>query len=391
LPAGTGLAAGGPDEPVPAGLSAAELAGPVLSGPVLSGPVLSGPVLSGLVLSGGVVAGGVVAGGVVVGAALAGGGVVGAVLAGGGVAELGLGLAAGLTQGVDRGLAALALAGVGLAGLGVGLAGAWLAAGGLVGVVLVAGGLVGVVLVAGGLVGVVLVAGGLLGVVLAAGGRAGVVVTGGVLAWLLGLAGGTAKADAPDVQLVVGCTVPWPPCVAPVPPAPAAPLPGPLAPGSPVPAGSGSPPPMEFRALSACEIMCRPNGVTAETLMASRTVTAATVATRRSRPVYRPSAAPPRRWTSPGTVCSQAKTESRLPRVRLATREHTAISQATGSGCGGVSRARIRSRPSSAGSIGSTAVCSAPRRKSSKSPWCWLMPHRPAPRAGPSWPWPRGS
>jgi hypothetical protein len=122
---------------------------------------------------------------------------------------------------------------------------------------------------------------------------------------------------------------------------------------------------MEFRTDPACEITCRPNGVSVETLMASRTVTAATVVTRRSRCVYRPSAAPPRRWTSPGTVCSQAETESRLPRARLATQEHTASSHATGNGCGVVSRVRIRSRPSPAGSAESTAACSAPRRKSS--------------------------
>jgi hypothetical protein len=122
---------------------------------------------------------------------------------------------------------------------------------------------------------------------------------------------------------------------------------------------------MEFRTDPACEITCRPSGVSVETLMASRTVTAATVVTRRSRCVYRPSAAPSRRWTSPGTVCSQAETESRLPRARLATQEHMASSHATGNGCGVVSRVRIRSRPSPAGSAESTAACSAPRRKSS--------------------------
>jgi hypothetical protein len=207
----------------------------------------------------------------------------------------------------------------------------------------------------------VLAAGGLAGAVLAGLlGLAGLVPAGLGPAGLV-LAGGTARADAPGVQLAAGCASFWPPFVAPVTPAP--PPPGPLAPSSPVPAGA--PPPMEFRADPACEITCRPNGVSAETLMASRTVTAATVATRRSRSVYRPSAAPPRRWTSPGTVRSQAETESRLPRARLATQEHTAISQATGSGRGVVSRARIRSRPSPAGSAESTAACSAPRRRSS--------------------------
>jgi hypothetical protein len=125
---------------------------------------------------------------------------------------------------------------------------------------------------------------------------------------------------------------------------------------------------MEVRTDPACEITCRPSGVSVDTLMASRTVTAATVVTRRSHCMYRPSAAPSRRWTSPGTVCSQAETESRLPRARLATQEHAASSQATGSGRGVVSRARIRSRPSPAGSAESTAACSAPRSKSSKSP-----------------------
>jgi hypothetical protein len=111
--AGAGLAVGGPD-------------GPVLPVPVPSLPELAGltaleldesglddaPELAGAVLAGG-------------GAVLAGGGLAGAVLAGGGLGleDLGLGLAAGLAQGVEPGLAALAFAfaDVEPGGLGLGL------------------------------------------------------------------------------------------------------------------------------------------------------------------------------------------------------------------------------------------------------------------------------
>jgi hypothetical protein len=151
---------------------------------------------------------------------------------------------------------------------------------------------------------------------------------------------------------------------------------------------------MELRADPACDSTCRPNGVSAETLTAMRSVTAATVKTRPSRSGrrWRPvaperSPAPAGRARARGTVCSQAETESRPPRACpatqgraaisqaetesrppracLATQAHAAISQATGSGCGVARRARIRSRPSPAGSTESTAPCSAPRRKSS--------------------------
>ena len=352
-------AAGGLDGPVPAGLSGAVLAVLGLAGPEVSGAVLDGGGLDGAVLAGGGPAGAVLAGG-------------GLELGGPGLEELGLGLAAGLAQGVGLGLAALAPACVAPDGLGLGLglgAGAVPAWGGLEELELAGPVLAGLVLAAGGLAGLVLAGLGLAGLVLAGGGLAGLVLTGGVLAGLLvpaGLVpgGGTARADAPGVQLAAGCPWLWPPpWVAPVTPAAPLPPPLPLGPASPVPAGAA--PPMEFRTAPAREITCRPNGVSAEALMASRTVTAATVVTRRSRAMYRPSGAPSRRWTSPGTVCSQAETESRLPRAYRATQEHAAISQATGSGCGVVSRGRIRSRPSPAGSAESTAACSAPRRKSS--------------------------
>jgi hypothetical protein len=365
---------------VPAGLSGAVLAVLGLVGPEVAGAVLAGGGLDGAVLAGGGPAGAVLAGD-------------GLELGGLGLEELGLGLAAWLAQGVGLGLAALAPACVAPDGLGLGT-GAVPAWGGLEELELAGPVVAGLVLAAGGLAGLVLTGLGLAGLVTAGGGLAGLVLTGGVLAGLLvpaGLVpgGGTARADVPGVQLAAGCPWPWPPWVAPATPAAPLPLPLPLGPGSPVPAGAA--PAMEFRTAPACEITCRPNGVSAEALMASRTVTAATVVTRRSRAMYRPSGAPSRRWTSPGTVCSQAETESRLPRAYRATQEHAAISQATGSGCGVVSLERIRSRPSPAGSAESTAACSAPRRTSSKSPECWLMPQAPAPRAGPSWRGPHGS
>jgi len=373
-----GAASGPPTEtPGPGSVAGAGLAAGGLSGPALAGPVLSGDELAGdeLGLAGGGLGEleldgpGLAAGGLD-GPGLAAGGLDALVPAGLGRGELGPGLAAGLAQGVCLGLAALAPADVGPAGPGL-AAGAGASAGGLSELGLDAPGLA---------------AGGLAGVVVSARlpGLSVLVLAGLVLAGLLGLSvlvlavppglagpglgGGTASADGSGWQLVAGCPG-WPPCVPPA--APAAPVPEPLVPSSPVPA-VWPPPPMEFRTAVACDSTCRPSGVSGETLIAIRTVTAATVTTRPSRSSGRwcPVAwwrwpAPPGRPGTRSTVCSQAETESRPPRAWLATQEHTTISQATGSGRGGVSRARIRSRPLYVGSTESTAACSAPRTKSS--------------------------
>jgi hypothetical protein len=67
----------------------------------------------------------------------------------------------------------------------------------------------------------------------------------------------------------------------------------------------------------------------------------------------------------PRQLCTSAKTRCTAPRARQATFEYAAITQARGNGYGVVSRARIRSRPSSAGSTQSAATCSVRRRNSS--------------------------
>jgi hypothetical protein len=103
----------------------------------------------------------------------------------------------------------------------------------------------------------------------------------------LGLAGGVAAAGVEDAH-AAACPGFWVPgaAAAPVPaggPPPGPPAPGPPAPCAPalVPAGA---PPMAWRSALACDSSCCPNGVTAETLIAMMSVTAATTAARRARP-----------------------------------------------------------------------------------------------------------
>jgi hypothetical protein len=256
-----------------------------------------------------------------------------------------------------------------------------------------------------------------------------------------GLGGGAANPGVCDAQLAGGCPgfgVPWPVPTAPV--MPEVPLPEPPAADPSDPADP--PPPIELMSEAASANICRPNGVSAETLNARTNVTAATAATRRARPDGVPGrAAPPLsrvrpvsrvRPGGPGTSrrhpvrsdavteassaeaadspirarlatsaraatiqatsgCSQAQTADSPIRARLAASEGAAITQAKGAGRGVVSRAWIRSRPSPETSIESTAECSARRRTSSWSRWCWLIPNVPARRATPKWPGRYGS
>ncbi|HEV8279527.1 MAG TPA: hypothetical protein VGQ26_28070 [Streptosporangiaceae bacterium] len=250
-----------------------------------------------------------------------------------------------------------------------------------------------------------------------------------------GLGGGAANPGVCDAQLAGGCpgfAVPWPLPTAPV--MPEVPLPEPPAADPSDPADP--PPPIELMSEAASANICRPNGVSAETLNARTNVTAATAATRRARPDGVPGrAAPPLSRVRPGgpgtgrrhpvrsdavteassaeaadspirarlatsaraatiqatSGCSQAQTADSPIRARLAASEGAAITQAKGAGRGVVSRAWIRSRPSPETSIESTAECSARRRTSSWSRWCWLIPNVPARRATPKWPGRYGS
>jgi hypothetical protein len=250
-----------------------------------------------------------------------------------------------------------------------------------------------------------------------------------------GLGGGAATAGVCDAQLAGGCPGFGAPGLLPtVPVTPGAPLPEPPAadPSDP----SDPPPPIEVMSEAASANICRPNGVSAETLNARTNVTAATAATRRARPDGVPGrAAPPLSRVRPGdpgtsrrhparsdavteassagaavspirarlaisaraatiqaaSGCSQAQTADSPIRARLATSEGTAIAQAKGAGRGVVNRAWIRSRPSPETCIESTAECSARRRTSSWSRWCWLIRNVPARRATPKWPGRYGS
>jgi hypothetical protein len=250
-----------------------------------------------------------------------------------------------------------------------------------------------------------------------------------------GLGGGAASAGACDAQLAGGCPgfgVPWPLPTVPV--MPGAPLPEPPAADPFDPADP--PPPIELMSEAASANICRPNGVSAETLNARTNVTAATVATRRVRPDGVPGrAASPLSRVRPGgpgasrrhpvrsdamtaassadaadspvcarlatsaraatiqaaSGCNQAQTADSPIRARLATSDGAAMTQAKGAGRGVVSRAWIRSRPSPETSIESTAECSARRRTSSWSRWCWLIRNVPARRAAPKWPGRYGS
>jgi hypothetical protein len=245
-----------------------------------------------------------------------------------------------------------------------------------------------------------------------------------------GLGGGAAGGGVCDAQLAGGCPgfgVPWP--VPTVPVTPGAPLPEPPAADPSDPADP--PPPIELMSAAASANICWPNGVSADTLNARTNVTAATAATRRARLDGVPGrAAPPPSRVRPGrpgtsrrhpvrgdavteassaeaadipirarlatsaraatiqatSGCSHAQTADNPIRARLATPEGAAITQAKGAGRGVVSRAWIRSRPSPETSIESTAECSARRRTSSWSRWCWLIPDVPARRAAPKWP-----
>jgi len=308
---------------------------------------------------------------------------------------VGLGLPAGLPQSVELAPLALAplvpfpleVAWLGLAGR---LAASWsrLEVSGLELAGLELGGLE-VLRLAAGLVLVALgVAAGLVSV--ARGLADGLVLTGLGLGWALWCLPAATACVVFGEQVAPAC--PPPPLLCPVPFTPTAPLPGPDAPGPLVPAGPL--PPIELMNAAASANICLPNGVRGETANAAMTATAATAAASCKRDRRRGCgvsvcATPERSCAGPGNnrrhaCCSHTQTADRPTRtrpatsdaaaiiqatagcshaqnadspirVRLATSSGAAIIQAKGVGRGVVSRARIRSKPLSESSIGSTA------------------------------------
>ena len=117
----------------------------------------------------------------------------------------------------------------------------------------------------------------------------GVALEGGLagLVLLAGLAAGVAAAGVDEAQLAAGCPGFGVPCTAAAPGPADSPLPGPPAPGWPPaapPLVPGGALPMALRSAPACDHICCPNGVTADTLIAMMSVIAATTAARRARP-----------------------------------------------------------------------------------------------------------
>jgi hypothetical protein len=201
-----------------------------------------------------------------------------------------------------------------------------------------------------------------------AGGVAGAGVCGGQLAepgcWLSGVLGVMPPTGAPPLG---GRGLPWP-----------------FTPDPPVP-----PELLPSRELTSAPVSedtcCRSTGAPAYAPIATTNAAMARAAARRTGTRRRwpgvPGCACERSWPGRGTVCSQDQRESRPPSARRDTPEQAAISQATGTGCGVLSRGRIRSRPSPEGSAESAAACSARRTKSSKSSPCWVKPHPSTPRS----------
>jgi hypothetical protein len=145
--------------------------------------------------------------------------------------------------------------------------------------------------------------------------------------------------------------------------APPAGAPPPLTAGPPVPT-AGPPPSTVWIRATACANTCWGNGVNAKTAAIAMKAARASPATGRHAGCCRPDrAARYRSRAAPGTCCSHSHAVCSPPRARPTTSGNPVVIQATGVECGLVSRARIRSRPSSAGSIASASVCN--RRRSS--------------------------
>ena len=143
---------------------------------------------------------------------------------------------------------------------------------------------------------------------------------------------------------------------------------------------------------AVCEIANCRTGVSARTPADTRmTATASTAPARspagccRSRSLPGP-ATRKCSLTAPRTPWSHADITSSPLSARLAPAEYPAIIQATSSGRGVVSRARIRSRPSSAGSTELAAARSVRRRISSRSRSRWVISGSPAGHGAMTWP-----
>jgi hypothetical protein len=216
------------------------------------------------------------------------------------------------------------------------------------------------------------------------------------LAGRLGLGDGRARAaelgQAPGLEQPAGLAVArvgqraeaaprglCRPCAAPV--APAAPpgsVPWPLTAG---PLAAPGDPPLSKDQISeaAWETACPGSGTSTNvTTTAASTAAAATTAgcrARRSHPDGGPGhpvrsrlrAAPKAGRSRAGADCSHATAGSSPPSTRPVTAGYPAMIQATGAECGTVSRARIRSRPSSAGSTESASARRARRSHSACS------------------------
>jgi hypothetical protein len=140
-------------------------------------------------------------------------------------------------------------------------------------------------------------------------------------------------------------------------------VPPPLTAGPPVPT-AGPPPSTVWISATACAYTCWGNGVNAKTAAIAMKAARASTATGRHAGCCRPDrAARYRSRAVPGACCSHSHAVCSPPRARPVTWESPVMIQATGVECGTVSRARIRSRPSSAGLIASASACS--RRRSS--------------------------
>jgi hypothetical protein len=173
---------------------------------------------------------------------------------------------------------------------------------------------------------------------------------------------------AAAVAQPAGAALLW--CFLPVPaPTPAAAppacVPPPLTAGPPVPT-AGPPPSTVWISATACAYTCPGNGVNAKAAAIAMKAASASPATGRHAGCCRAGrTARNRSRAVPGTCCSHSPAVCSPPRARPTTSENPMVIQATGVECGTVSRARIRSRPSSAGSMPSASACST-RRSSSE-------------------------
>jgi hypothetical protein len=189
----------------------------------------------------------------------------------------------------------------------------------------------------------------------------------------LGLGHGPGLAAAAVAQWA-GAALLW--CFLPCPVPGAAPpvCAPPLTPGPPVPT-TGPPPSTVWISETACANTCPGTGVNTKAPAIAMKAARLSAAAGRHAGWRRPDrAARNRSRAVPGTRCSHSHAVCSPPRAQPATSGNPVVIQATGVECGAVSRARIRFRPSSAGSMVSASACNARRSISPKSGSCWFKP-----------------